>query len=72
MRRVKRILQEGDTRQRTAFLWLPLTVRRGMTLETRWLEKATWLEKVIIAHSLDSSTYWKAVEFIDEEVEWRI
>lgn len=35
--------KKGDTRVRTAFLWLPLTIDQ----ETRWLEIAKWEEGAV-------------------------
>jgi hypothetical protein len=34
--------KQGETRVRSGFLWLPMTIDR----ETRWLERATWEERV--------------------------
>ena len=70
MRRVKTEPRAGDTRQRSAFLWLPLTIRGDLLQETRWMEKAAWMEKA--ESDQESGLYWVAVGFIDEEIEWEI
>lgn len=45
----------GDSRIVSAFLWLPLTIR----LETRWLERATWME-------MHKHGEWNPLRWIDE------
>jgi hypothetical protein len=46
--------EQSSTRIRTRFLLFPLTIRG----QTRWLEKATWEEKVIYYGAGYSCTAW--------------
>jgi len=50
--------QRGDTRIQTKFLWK----RKTIFGKTRWLEKASWLEKAWVTASCVT---WIAVEWVD-------
>ena len=60
----------GDERVRNTFLWLPITRykrnEKGQCIgsETRWWERATWLERYTFR---DGIHQWEVVKFIDEE-----
>lgn len=48
-----------DTRQRTAFLWVPMWIGR----QGRWLERATWEETCC---SGIFSNFWAATSWVDD------
>lgn len=45
--------KEGDLRNRTRFLFFPLTIAG----QTRWLETATWVEQYVIMRRRSGSIY---------------
>lgn len=61
----RRKTQTGDTRIRAKFLLLPKTVNG----ETRWLEKATWLEEYDGSwkHYDLGFGEWRGVEWLDQQ-----
>ncbi len=60
--------EEGDTRYREKFLWLPKTTLNIYTgrQETRWLEKAEWKECYQKEYDFDGSQigYWKTERWV--------
>jgi hypothetical protein len=64
MRRKQRLPKPGSKRTVTKFLWGPRTLstspRPYVEKETRWLERATWLEEFYYG-------IWKPVCWMDNE-----
>jgi hypothetical protein len=52
--------QIGDTRAVTRFLWLPM----GIGTETRWLERATWMERFRRPYG-HTTPIWQPAEWLD-------
>lgn len=63
--RKKRKPPAGDQRVRSGFLLFPRTLRMqfGDREETRWLERAAWMERYIYDEQLDYS-YWEALHWV--------
>ena len=45
MRKIHESHEDGETRERSGFLWIPASSRFDGRMETRWLENARWLER---------------------------
>lgn len=50
----------GTIRARSKFLWLPLTIGS----ESRWLERATWMEKWSLGAWFGD--HWRPYEWVDK------
>ena len=58
----------GDIRKREAFLWFPKTLTKDGTLETRWLERAAWVETYIAGCCFRPDPYWSASHWVSRGV----
>lgn len=70
MRRKRKRPKLSTCRKRTAFLWKPVTLPLGpwqnADFETRWLEKASWIEQPRREHP---DTIWEKAFWLIEEWE---
>lgn len=57
--KLARGIKIGKIRTITKFLWVPRTIES----ETRWLEHATWTEKVTYLRSNHGEGHWKVVDW---------
>ena len=54
----------GQRRLRSRFLLLPKTLECGGRRETRWLERATWLEEYVEPFNAFGKAGWKACHWV--------
>lgn len=57
--KLPRDAEVGETRNVTKFLWWPMAIGA----ETRWLELATWVEKVVEYELFYGLRQWRKVEW---------
>ena len=62
-----RRLEQGATRTVTRFLWFPVEIDN----ETRWLERATWEERIVdlvsVFSGADRGQRWEKQRWIDDQ-----
>ena len=64
MRFVRRIYKDGEHRVRTFFAWLPVTVYKYPTSETRWLTTVTVRQQFCCLSPVYA--FWQNVAFEDD------
>jgi hypothetical protein len=59
----KTLSPEGDLRHRTRFLLFPMTIDK----QTRWLERATWVEQALAWHTVHGTPAikWQPISWRD-------
>ena len=66
MKRIEQITHLGAFRTKSGFLLFPKTIYMEDIKDTRWLERATWMEKSVSLGLLESNG-WHPVKWLEDE-----